>query len=110
MPLEHECAHAKPIARAGGGENDELGVPVGIPMDSLITASPRVLAAGDPLGALNRIACATTHLRSRSERCIVAQAKIALVSRHLSWPAKPLDALRVTLDQHGAWVNAPNAR
>src|SRR5215510_1025396 len=28
----------------------------GIPMDSLITAAARALAAGDPLGALNRIA------------------------------------------------------
>src|ERR671919_2244484 len=29
---------------------------VGIPMDSLITAAARALAAGDPLGALNRVA------------------------------------------------------
>src|SRR5207244_6576780 len=28
----------------------------GIPMDSLITAAARALAAGDPLGALNRVA------------------------------------------------------
>ena len=36
-------------------------------MDSLITAAARALAAGDPLGALNRAPCATTRLRSRFE-------------------------------------------
>src|SRR3954470_14869468 len=35
------------------GESDKCG---GISMDSLITAAARALAAGDPLGALNRIA------------------------------------------------------
>src|SRR5580693_8436955 len=35
------------------GESDKCG---GIPMDSLITAAARALAAGDPLGALNRVA------------------------------------------------------
>jgi hypothetical protein len=39
-----------PISNA---ESDKCG---GIPMDSLITAAARALAAGDPLGALNRIA------------------------------------------------------
>jgi len=36
-------------------------------MDPLITAAARALAAGDPLGALNRSPCATTRLRSRFE-------------------------------------------
>ena len=43
-------------------------------------------------------------------RCIVAQAEIALVSRDLGWPAKMLEAARVTLDAHGDRVNAAHAR
>src|SRR5437762_11655659 len=35
------------------GGSDKCG---GIPLDSLITAAARALAAGDPLGALNRVA------------------------------------------------------
>src|SRR4051812_10673578 len=38
---------------SAGGESDKCG---GIRMDSLITAAARALAAGDPLGALNRVA------------------------------------------------------
>jgi hypothetical protein len=34
-------------------------------------------------------------------RCVVAEAKIALVSRDLGWPAKALDAARATLEAHG---------
>ena len=112
-------------------------------MDSLITAAGRALAAGDPLGALNRIALrddapalalrgiamaqlgdlvrAKALLRSAARafgpkealaraRCVVAEAEIALVSRDLGWPAKALDAARVTLEQHGDRVNAAHAR
>jgi hypothetical protein len=43
-------------------------------------------------------------------RCIVAEAEIALVSRDLGWPAKVLDAARVTLEKHGDRVNAAHAR
>src|SRR6266699_6967748 len=43
-------------------------------------------------------------------RCVVAEAEIALVSRDLSWPAKALDAARVTLEEHGDRVNAAHAR
>src|SRR5438045_5476993 len=43
-------------------------------------------------------------------RCIVAEAEIALVSRDLGWPAKVLDAARVTLEVHGDRVNAAHAR
>src|SRR6202790_4540067 len=39
--------------RASNGGSDKCG---GIPVDSLITAAARALAAGDPLGALNRVA------------------------------------------------------
>src|SRR5213595_1784923 len=112
-------------------------------MDSLITAAGRALAAGDPLGALKRVALrddapalalrgiamaqlgdlgrAKALLRSAARafgpkkavaraRCIVAEAEIALVSRDLGWPAKVLDAARVTLEAHGDRINAAHAR
>jgi hypothetical protein len=112
-------------------------------MDSLITAAARALAAGDPLGALKRIALredapalalrgiamaqlgdlvrAKTLLRRAAHafgpkealaraRCVVAEAEIAFVSRDLGWPAKALDAARVTLEEHGDQVNAAHAR
>src|SRR6266851_1215889 len=41
---------------SGGYRNDGSDKCDGIPMDSLITAAARALAAGDPLGALDRIA------------------------------------------------------
>lgn len=43
-------------------------------------------------------------------RCVVAEAEIALVSRDLGFPAKALDAARVTLEKRGDWVNAAHAR
>jgi len=112
-------------------------------MDSLITAAARALAAGDPLGALNRVALrddapalalrgiamaqlgdfdrAKSLLRRAARafgpkeavaraRCVVAEAEIALVSRDLGWPAKALDAARVTLERHGDRLNAAHAR
>src|SRR5580700_3570711 len=112
-------------------------------MDSLITAAARALAAGDPLGALKRVALrddapgfalrgiamaqlgdlvrAKALLRRAARafgpkeavaraRCVVAEAEIALVSRDLGWPAKALDAARVTLEEHGDRVNAAHAR
>jgi len=112
-------------------------------MDSLITAAGRALAAGDPLGALKRVALredapalalrglamaqlgdlvrAKVLLRRAARafgpketmaraRCVVAEAEIALVSRDLGWPAKALDAARVTLEEHGDRVNAAFAR
>src|SRR5580692_2400370 len=39
--------------RASNGGSDKCD---GIPMDSLITAAARALAAGDPIGALKRVA------------------------------------------------------
>src|ERR1700689_75726 len=111
-------------------------------MDPL-TAAARALAAGDPLGALNRVAlredAAALALRgiamaqlgdlARAKalvrraarafgpkdavaraRCVVAEAEIALASRDLGWPAKTLDAARVTLEAHGDRVNAAHAR
>src|SRR5690606_12892952 len=43
-------------------------------------------------------------------RCVVAEAEIALVSRDLAWPAKALDAARVTLEAHADRANAAHAR
>jgi hypothetical protein len=43
-------------------------------------------------------------------RCVVAEAEIALVSRDLGWPAKALEAARLTLEEHGDRVNAAHAR
>ncbi len=112
-------------------------------MDSLITAAARALAAGDPLGALNRVALRSDApalalrgiamaqlgdlVRARAlvrraarafgpkeavarARCIVAEAEIAFASRDLGWPAKALDAARLTLEAHGDAVNAAHAR
>jgi hypothetical protein len=112
-------------------------------MDSLITAAGRALAAGDPLGALKRVALrddapalalrgiamarlgdlvrAKALLKSAARafgpreavsraRCVVAEAEIALVSRELTWPAKALEAARVTLEAHGDRLNAAHAR
>jgi hypothetical protein len=63
---------------SAGYRNDGSDKCGGIPMDSLITAAPHALAAGDPLGALKRVAL-----------------------RDLGWPAKVLDAARSTLEAHG---------
>jgi hypothetical protein len=112
-------------------------------MDSLVTAAARALAAGDPLGALKRVALrddapalalrgiamaqlgefvrAKELLRKATRafspkesvaraRCIVAEAEIALASRDLGWPAKALNAARVTLEEHGDRLNAAHAR
>jgi biotin operon repressor len=43
-------------------------------------------------------------------RCVVAEAEIALVSRDLGWPAKPLDSARTVLERHGDRANAAHAR
>jgi hypothetical protein len=43
-------------------------------------------------------------------RCIVAETEIALASRELGWSPKVLDAARVTLEEHGDWLNAAHAR
>jgi hypothetical protein len=43
-------------------------------------------------------------------RCVVAESEIALVSRDLGWPAKALEAARVTLEEHGDRLNAAHAR
>ena len=41
---------------------------------------------------------------------MVAEAEIALVSRDLGWPAKPLDTARSVLERHGDRANVAHAR
>jgi hypothetical protein len=93
-------------------------------MDSLITAAARALAAGDPLGALKRVALrddppalalrgiAMAQLGDliRAKALLRTEAEIALASRDLGWPTKALDAARATLEQHGDRPNAAHAR
>jgi hypothetical protein len=43
-------------------------------------------------------------------RCVVAEAEIALVSRDLGWPAKPLASAHAVLERHGDRANAAHAR
>src|SRR3954454_1248840 len=43
-------------------------------------------------------------------RCIVAEAEIALAARDLGWPARTLNAARLTLEEHGDRLNAAHAR
>ena len=43
-------------------------------------------------------------------RCVTAEAEIALVSRDLRWPMKPLDAAYQALSRNGDYVNAAHAR
>ena len=104
-------------------------------MDSLITAAGLALAAGDPLGALDRVALredapalalrgiamaqlgdlnrakALLQRAARAfgpkeavarARCVVAEAEIALVSRDLGFPAKALDAARISYQEIAA--------
>jgi len=42
-------------------------------------------------------------------RCVVAEAEIALVSRDLAWPVRPLDVARAVLERHGDRANAVHA-
>src|SRR5438477_12751885 len=137
---------SRPLGRLGRNDANlcnELWTQHTQSMDSLITAAARALAAGDPLGALKRVALrddapalalrgiamaqlgdlvrAKALLRSAARafgpreavaraRCVVAEAEIALASRDLGWPAKALDAARVTLEAHGDRANAAHAR
>ena len=43
-------------------------------------------------------------------RCVIAEAEIALVSRDLGWPLRPLASARQALERRGDDVNAAHAR
>jgi hypothetical protein len=83
--------------------------------------APALALRGIAMAQLGDLSRAKTLLRSASRafgpkealaraRCIVAEAEIALASRELGWPAKTLDAARITLEQHGDRVNAAHAQ
>src|SRR5918996_1077631 len=72
-------------------------------MDSLITAAALALAAGDPLGALNRVAL-------RDDAPALALRGIAMAQLGDLDRAKALAAARATLEQRGDRLNAAHAR
>src|SRR5499427_3103360 len=83
--------------------------------------APALALRGIAMAQLGDLARAKALLRSAARafdpkeavaraRCVVAEAEIALVSRDLGWPAKALDAARVTLEEHGDRLNAAHAR
>ena len=104
----------------------------GFRWNSLITAAAQALATGDPLGALKWVALRNDApalrfealrwpssaiwfaprlcCERRRDRCIVAEAEIALVSRDLNGPAKALDTAQAALERRGDRTNAAYAQ
>lgn len=83
--------------------------------------APALALRGIAMAQLGDLARAKTLLRRATRafgprntvaraRCVVAEAEIALVSRDLGWPAKPLDSARTVLERHGDRANAAHAR
>ena len=87
-------------------------------MDSLITAAARALAAGDPLGALKRVALrddapapalrgiATRRLRANAARAALARAEDAARDAVISALTAEVDSASRLLDgdlRHGTW-------
>jgi len=83
--------------------------------------APALALRGIAMAQLGDLPRAKTLLRSAARafgpkealaraRCVVAEAEIALASRELAWPAKTLDAARITLEQHGDRINAAHAQ
>jgi biotin operon repressor len=81
---------------------------------------PALALRGIAMAQLGDLARARTLLRRAARalgsteaiaraRCVVAEAEIALVSRDLGWPAKPLDSARAVLERHGDRANAAHA-
>jgi hypothetical protein len=70
-------------------------------LGDLVRAKALLLSAARAFGPREAVARA---------RCVVAEAEIALVSRDLAWPAKSLEAARITLERHGDRINAAHAR
>lgn len=99
-----------------------LGDPLGaLNRVALRDDAPALALRGIAMAQLGDLSRAKTLLRSATRafgpkealaraRCIVAEAEIALASRELGWPAKTLDAARITLEQHGDQVNAAHAQ
>lgn len=83
--------------------------------------APALALRGIAMAQLGDLARARTLLRRAARafgpreavaraRCVVAEVEIALVSRDLAWPAKPLDSARAVLERHGDRANAAHAR
>lgn len=83
--------------------------------------APGLALRGIAMARLGDLARAKVLLRSAARRfglkeavararCVVAESEIALVSRDLGWPAKALEAARLTLEEHGDRLNAAHAR
>jgi tetratricopeptide (TPR) repeat protein len=83
--------------------------------------APALALRGIAMAQLGNLARAKTLLRRAARafgpkeeiaraRCVVAEAEIALVSRDLGWPAKPLDSACAVLERHGDHPNAAHAR
>jgi hypothetical protein len=105
-------------------------------MDSLITAAGRALAAGDPLGALNRVArrddapalalrgiamaqlgdfirakkLLRSAMRGFGPKEAAARARCVVAEAEIALVSRELEAARATLEQHGDRVNAAHAR
>src|SRR5882762_1232049 len=82
--------------------------------------APALALRGIAMAQLGDLARARTLLRRAARafgpreaiaraRCVVAEAEIALVSRDLGWPAKPLDAAQTALERNGDCANAAHA-
>ena len=82
--------------------------------------APALALRGIAMAQLGDLARARTLLRRAARafgpreaiaraRCVVAEAEIALVSRDLGWPAKPLDAAQTALERNGDRANAAHA-
>src|SRR5262245_13478695 len=99
-----------------------VGDPLGALKRVALRDDPPALALrGIAMAQLGDLARARTLLRRAARafgpkeavaraRCIVAEAEVALVSRDLGWPAKALEAARVTLEARGDRLNAAHAR
>jgi hypothetical protein len=99
-----------------------IGDPLGaLKRIALRDDAPALALRGIAMAQLGDLVRAKTLLRSAARafgrkqplahaRCVVAQAEIALASRELGWPAKGLEAARITLEKHGDRVNAAHAR
>lgn len=70
-------------------------------LGDLVRAKTLLRRAGRTFGPREAVARA---------RCAVAEAEIALVSRDLGWPAKPLATAATVLERHGDRGNAAHAR
>ena len=99
-----------------------IGDPLGALKRVALREDPPALALrGTAMAQLGDLARARDLLRQAARaygprealsraRCVVAEAEIALAARDLSWSPESLSAARITLEEHGDYVNAAHAR